>query len=69
MSTATDKDVLERLNTYTGRRIWHDVVWNLDVDEDATAEANPNCCVDTFVLDDGRTFRHDRGSKTWSKVE
>ena len=61
----TTERILNQLNDYTGDNIWQDVIYDLDVDEDATDEIDEGRN-DRFVLDGGRTFVHDAQRGEWT---
>jgi hypothetical protein len=62
----TTQQILDQLNTYEfdhtpeTENIWQDVIADLDVDDEATAAADPSGASDRFVLTDGREFRWER---------
>ena len=62
----TTQQILDQLNTYEfdhtpeTENIWQDVIQGLDVDDEATAAADPSGASDRFVLTDGREFRWER---------
>ncbi len=62
----TTQQILDQLNTYEfdhtpeTENIWQDVISGLDVDDEATAAADPSGASDRFVLTDGREFRWER---------
>lgn len=59
-------DILDQLNTYEydhtpeTENIWQDIIADLDVDDEATAAADPSGASDRFILVDGRQFRWER---------
>lgn len=60
------RDILDRLNGYTGGNIWQDVILHLDIDEGRTDEADPASANDLVVLADGTLIAYDHQRKEWT---
>ena len=57
-SDAMTHGILAKLNAYDGDNIWQDVIYSLDVDEDATDDLDEGRS-DVFALTNGTVIRHD----------
>lgn len=64
----TAQEIADQLNAYEregGDNIWQDVIYGLDIDEDAIEAADPNSASDVVILRDGSVIRRDAQRDEW----